>query len=372
MTESDLETVLERLRRYVEHESPSGDAAANRALAALIAGDLERTGAAVQRIDAPSRGAHLLATLPGREAGLPHLLVLGHFDTVHPLGSLARMPFAIRDGRIEGPGAFDMKAGIAVLLEALLRMAAAGRRPRRLLTLLLSCDEEIGSATSRNIIESAARGAAAALVLEPSLPGGAAKTARKGVAIYTIRARGRAAHAGLDPQHGVSAIVELAHQTLRIAALAAPELGTTINVGLVRGGTVSNVVAAEAELELDVRYATSREGVRVDAALRALEATIPGAAIEVQGSESRPPLERTAPVIALYEAARRQAARQGWELGEGSAGGASDGSLVAALGVPTLDGLGPDGGGAHALDEHVRLDDLPRRIALLEDLLDTL
>ncbi len=362
-------SVLERLRRLVELESPSGDVQRLTALATEIAGVLEAVGALVTAVDAPGHGRHLRAAVAGAEPALPPLLLLAHMDTVFPAGTLAQRPFVVRDGRATGPGVYDMKGGIAVLLEALGQLKEAGAQPRRPLRILLTCDEEIGSHSSRALIEELAAGAAATLVLEPSLPGGAAKTARKGVAVYTLRAFGRAAHAGLEPQTGINAITELAHQIIAAQTLARPELGTSVTAGLVGGGTASNVVPAEAWAELDVRFSTAGEAARVDAGLRALAPVLPGARLVLEGGVNRPPLERTEATAALYARARAIAAEVGLELGEGAAGGASDGNFTGALGVPTLDGLGPDGGGAHGADEHVLVADLPRRVALIVALL---
>lgn len=366
------ERVLERLRRLVEMESPSGDVARARALAEEIAAELRDTGAGATLVDAPGYGAHVRGRVEGTDASLAPILFMGHLDTVWPVGTLAERPFRVRDGRAEGPGTYDMKGGVSVLLEALSELHAQGERPRRPVEVLITCDEEVGSTTSRALIEELGRGAAAVLVLEPSLPGGLAKTGRKGVATYTVRITGRSAHAGGAPEQGVSAVTELAHQILRVLALAAPEKGTTVNVAPVRGGTVSNVVAAEAYMEVDIRIAVLEEGERVNAAMHALEPVLPGARLEVTGGVNRPPLERTAGVAALYGQARDAAAGIGFALGEGSTGGASDGCFTGALGIATLDGLGPDGAGAHAIDEHVLVADLPRRVALLRRLMETL
>lgn len=363
---------LNRLRAWVEHESPSGDEARATRLASVIAAELEAAGAVVERIPAPGWGEHLLARVEGAEPGLEPILALGHLDTVHPVGTLERMPFRIAGERVEGPGVYDMKAGLAVLTEALLLLHEAGTPPRRPLRVLITCDEEVGSGTSRALIEETARTTAATLVLEPPLPGGRAKTARKGVATYTLEVQGRAAHAGVEPERGVSAIRELATQIDRIDRLAAPERGTTINFGVISGGTAGNVVPSLAAVEIDVRFTTSAEGERVDAALRALEPALPGAKLFLEGGVNRPPLERTEGVIALYQRAREIAAEIGFELGEGSTGGGSDGSFTAAIGIPTLDGLGVDGGGAHSTDEHIILADLAPRVALVRRLLERL
>ena len=364
--------ILERLRRWVEHETPSGDVSACTALADDIGAAFADAGAEVQWVDAPERGRHVVARFPGREPGLEPVVVLGHLDTVHPRGTIQERPFRVVDGRAEGPGTFDMKGGLAILAETLLLFGEIGALPRRPVVVLVTCDEEIGSATSRPLIEATARGAAAVLVLEPPLEDGSVKTARKGIADYRIVVRGRAAHAGLEPEKGINAILELSHQIIRATALAAPEKGTTISVGRVGGGTATNVVPAEAWADFDVRFTTLDEQRRVDAALRALRPVLPGAEVRVEGGRDRPPLERSEAVLRLYRHARDLATELGFELGEGAAGGASDGNFTAALGVPTLDGLGPRGGGAHAADEHVLVEDLVRRTALYARLLETL
>ena len=374
MSEADvvLSSVLSRLQRLVQMESPSGDVERTTALARELAADLEAAGAVVTLREAPGWGEHVEARVQGTDPSLEPLFLLGHLDTVFPVGTLAQRPWRVIDGRATGPGVFDMKAGLAVLLEVLARLKVDGARPRRPLRILVSCDEEVGSASSRGHIEALAAGATATLVLEPSLPGGAAKTARKGVGNYRLRTFGRAAHAGLEPEKGISAITELARQVLAAQALAVPQLGTTVTVNLIGGGTASNVIPAEAWADVDVRFRTMAEAERVDAGMRALLPALPGARLEVTGGANRPPLERTEASAALYRAAREVAASLGFDLGEGSAGGGSDGNFTAALGVPTLDGLGPQGGGAHAVHEHVLVEDLPRRVAFLRALLETL
>ncbi len=367
-----LSSVLSRLQRYVSLESPSGDASRTTALAEVLAGELAAAGMTVTPHPAPGWGTHVEARCDGTDPALAPLFLLGHLDTVFPVGTLALRPFRVEEGRAGGPGVFDMKAGLAVLVETMAELNVAGLRPHRPLRILVSCDEEVGSGTSRALIEELARGAAAALVLEPSLPGGAAKTARKGVANYHLRAFGRAAHAGVEPEKGLSAITELATQVLALQLLASPARGTTVTVGRVGGGTASNVVPAEAWAEVDVRFATADEAARLDAAIHALAPTVAGARLEVTGGVNRPPLERTEASGTLYHAARAVAAHRGFELAEGSTGGGSDGNFTAALGVPTLDGLGPQGAGAHAVHEHVLVEDLPRRVALLRRLLETL
>lgn len=361
--------LLERLRRWVEQESPSGDEARLTRLAEEIATALEGVGGVVERIPAPGRGVHLRCMIDGEDPGLAPLVILGHFDTVHPVGMLERLPFEVVGDRVTGPGIYDMKAGIAVLVEALEELRESGARPRRTLLILLTCDEEVGSPTSRGLIEETAEGTFATLVLEPPIRGGGAKTARKGVGGYTLRVEGRAAHAGLEPERGVSAIDELVRQLARIGELAAPELGTTINVGVISGGSAINVVAASASAEIDLRFSTGAEGERVDRAIRGLEPFDPRAVISIEGGINRPPLERTPAVAALYDRARTIAEELGHDLPEGSSGGGSDGCFTAAIGVPTLDGLGVDGDGAHTAEEYIRLSDLMPRVALVRRLL---
>jgi glutamate carboxypeptidase len=364
-------STLERLRRLVELESPSGDEVGLRAVAAELALQLAGAGGDVDTVDVEGVGEHVVGRFPGDggEVGeLDPLLVLGHLDTVHPVGSFSPT-FQVAGGRARGPGVFDMKGGLACMLEALDRLRRAGQRPRRAVTVLATCDEETGSGSSRVLIEELARGAGAVLVPEPPLPGGGAKTRRKGIAVYRLRVTGRASHAGLAPQDGINAVVELAHQVLSITGLADPAAGTTATVTTIRGGTATNVVPAEAVAEVDVRFTAASEAARMDEAIRALEPRLGGVRLEVTGGVNRAPMERTAGVAALYQEARRLAAAAGWELAEGLAGGASDGSLTAGLGIPTLDGIGPEGGGAHAPDEHVLVADLPRRVHLYAGLL---
>ena len=345
--------VLERIREYVSVETPTGATEACRALAERMRADLERAGAADTRtIDAGDAGRHVLADFSGRESGEP-LLVIGHLDTVHAAGTLERMPFRESAGRVHGPGIFDMKGPIALLVDVLGGMAASGRRPLRPVRLLITCDEETGSETSRGLIEETARAARAVLVPEPPMPGGAAKTSRKGVAIYQLDVHGVAAHAGIAPEEGASAVLELAAQIGAIAELADAEAGTTLNTGVIRGGSASNVVPAHAFAEIDVRFTEPSEGERIDRALRALEPHDPRVRLEVSGGVNRPPFVRTPQVAELYRRVAALAAADGLELGEGASGGGSDGSFTAALGVPTLDGLGLPGGGAHAADEHI-------------------
>ncbi|HSL71697.1 MAG TPA: M20 family metallopeptidase [Longimicrobiales bacterium] len=369
--EAAARRVLARLRSYVEHESPSGDHARCAALAERIASDARTLGANANLLDAPGMGRHVRAEFAANQDA-PPLLVLGHLDTVHPVGTLERQPFTTLNHRACGPGIYDMKAGVALMLEAIALLQRSGRKNARRIVLLVTCDEEIGSHTGRPHIEAAARGAHAVLVPEPSLADGSVKTSRKGVATYRLTAHGRAAHAGIEPEKGVNAVVELAHQVLALQQIAAQFADGSITVGTVSGGTATNVVPALATASVDVRFASIAAGERIDTELNKIAPRTSGARVEVERTDWRPPLERSPGVVALYERARGIAETLGMQLGEGGTGGGSDGCLTAALGVPTLDGLGPRGGGAHSVDEHVLIDDLPFRLAFYSRLLEEL
>ena len=353
----DTATLLQDARELIGCESPSSDLAAVARSADLVA-DLgtRRLGAEPERIVLDGR-THLRWRLG---AGPSRVLVLGHHDTVWPLGTLATHPCTVEDGVLRGPGCFDMKAGIAMAFHALAGLDGV--------TLLLTGDEELGSPSSRELVEDEARLADAALVLEASADGGALKTERKGVSLYDVRVLGRAAHAGLEPEAGVNATVELAHQVLAVAALASPEAGTTVTPTVARAGTTTNTVSAEGSFSVDVRVRTVAEQERVDAAIRALRPHLPGAALELTGGPNRPPLEATASAD-LLDRVRSLAVRHGLPVPTAAAvGGASDGNFTAGVGTPTLDGLGAVGGGAHAADEHVLVDELPGRTLLIRAL----
>ena len=340
-------------------ESPSGDRAALNRCGDAVADLLGDVGATVTRVPQACAGDHVLATLG---SGPRQVLCLGHFDTVWPIRTLDGMPVEIRGNRLHGPGTFDMKAGI--VLAALAAAVAAPLLRQVRVRFLFTTDEEIGSDTSRALIEAEARNSDAVLVFEPSLPGGVLKTARKGVGTFRLDAYGISAHAGIAPQDGASAITELARQILAVHALQAPDRGTTVNTGLVAGGTRSNVVAEHAQAEIDVRVTQAAEQARIDQAFAALVPTDPRVRLAWRGGFERPPLERGPHVQALFALAREAGAAIGLDVQEGATGGASDGNFTAALGVPTLDGLGPDGDGAHARHEHVVITSLPDRAAL--------
>ena len=361
--------VLERVRPWVEMETPSRDEAALVQLSHRIETELGELGAVTRATDAPGFGRNLRADFPGDATDEKPLAVLAHIDTVHPRGTLATMPFHVADGRAMGPGIYDMKIGLALAVEALAWLRERALTPRRPVCLLVTCDEEIGSHSARPLFEQLAREAFAALVPEPSLPDGSVKTTRKGVSTFTLEIEGRAAHAGTDPDQAVSAVRELARLLPAIYDVEDRAAGTTINVGVIHAGTASNVVPAFAEAAIDVRAMTPAEAERVRTRLEALRPEHPDAGLRIVRSEHRSPLVRSAGVLQLYEQARAIAARWGLALGEGLSGGGSDGSLVAELGLPVLDGIGPRGGGAHARTEHVLVEDLPFRLALMTALL---
>jgi glutamate carboxypeptidase len=350
--------LVDLLRELVELESPTYSSGV-RAVAERLAGELEALGARTRFHD----GDHLVAELDGD--GEP-LLVLGHADTVWPLGTLDAIPFRVEGDRAYGPGTYDMKSCLVLLLEAI-RLAG---RQRRALRVFLTADEEQGSRTALPFLEQAAQDVAAALVVEPTTPSGDLKTSRKGLGRFRLTITGRPAHAGNNRADGISAIEELAHQVLALHQLNDDEAGLSFNVGVVSGGTSENVVAATAEAQVDVRVRTAADLARAERALADLNPVLGGAALAVSGGWTRPPLERSPGAARLFAKAREHGLDLGLDLKEGSSGGGSDGNLVGALGVPVLDGLGVEGGGAHAADEHVLLASLPVRARLLARLLE--
>lgn len=311
-------------------------------------------------------GDHLRASFG---QGSRQILLLGHFDTVWPIGQLKTMPLKRENGRLYGPGIFDMKAGIALATLATRAVMAEGGLGQCQVVMLWTTDEEIGSTTSRALIEAEAKRSATVLVFEPSLPGGGLKTSRKGVGQFEMCVRGVSAHAGLDPGKGISAVRELARQIIAIDDLQDPASGVTVTVGVIEGGTRANVVPAEARAIIDARAVTRADADRVERTMKALVPQIAGAQLTVTGGFDRPPLERTAAVAGLFAEAQAVARDLGLTLEEGSAGGGSDGNFTAALGVPTLDGFGAVGDGAHALHEHVEIDALVPRAAVIAGLL---
>jgi len=370
--EERQEQIIQTIRQLVEIESPSDNKDAVNRLGSLLAGRFEGLGGHTKFHRTTNFGDHLQVDFSGK-SGKP-VMLLGHLDTVYPLGTLATMPFRAADGRLWGPGSFDMKSGITFMLHAIeaLRTWHDNQLPRPITVLLVS-DEEVGSDTSRHITENLARKSSAVLVLEPAYgPHGAVKTARKGVGEYVLKVKGKAAHSGLDFEKGESAIIELARQILEVSKLSDLKRGITVNVGTVQGGTRSNVIPGEASAVLDARVARMKDAAGLDRKVRSLKLFNRKCKLEITGGINRPPLERTPPVVTLYEKAGEIAKRLGWRLEEAAVGGGSDGNFTAALGIPTLDGLGGVGEGAHATHESVLIRELPRRAALLAQLIEAL
>lgn len=358
-----LPEMVDDVIRLLRCESPSDDLAATARSAELVAELGERLlGAPAERIRRDG-ASHLWWRFGSR----PRVLLLGHHDTVWPTGTLDRIPAEVTDGVLRGPGCFDMKTGVVMALHA----AALAGVPDGV-CILITGDEEVGSPTSRTLIEECAAGCDAVLVLEASADGGALKIARKGVSAYEVRVRGRAAHAGLEPEKGVNAAIELAHQILAVTELADAHAGTTLVPTVTTAGTTTNTVPAAASVALDVRAWTEAEQQRVHTALTSLASVVPGSRVEVDGGPNRPPLEASASATLLARA-DRLATRLGLgRLPTAAVGGASDGNFTAGLGIPTLDGLGAVGGGAHAEDEHVLVEEIPGRTALLAALIEDL
>jgi glutamate carboxypeptidase len=365
--------LVDTIEALVRLESPTTDKMAVDRCGAELAARLEAIGGAVTRLARRDRGDHVRAEFAaGREGAAAderhQILLLGHFDTVWPVGQLERMPLVHSNGRLHGPGVFDMKSGIAIAMLAVRALVAAAPRLSKRIVMLWTTDEEMGSESSREAIEQEAGCSDAVLVLEPSLPGGALKTSRKGCGQYELVVRGIAAHAGIDPSKGASAIHELAHQICQLYRLPTPSGGLSLNVGTIAGGTRPNVVAEEARAVVDVRAATAGEMNMFDGMIRRQTPRDPRTQLVVSGGFDRPPLERSAQVERLYKEAREVARELGHDLSEGATGGGSDGNFTAAAGVPTLDGLGAIGDGAHAVHEYVEVDLLPDRAALVAGL----
>lgn len=371
--EDRKDQIVQTIRQLVEVESPTDNKQAVDQLGALLAGQFEALGGHAKFHRVQNFGDHLQVDFAGARGGKPSLL-LGHLDTVYPIGTLTTMPCRVANGRLWGPGVFDMKSGIAFMLHAIqaLRTWNEDKLPRPVTVLLVS-DEEVGSDTSRVITENLAKKSAAVLVLEPSHgPKGAVKTARKGIGEYVLKVTGKAAHSGLDFEKGQSAILELAKQIIAISKLIDMKRGLTLNVGTAQGGTRVNVIPAEASAVLDVRVARKQDALVIDRKLRALKPFNRKCKIEISGGMNRPPMERTPGVAALYKKAAELARESGWRLEEASVGGGSDGNFTAALGIATLDGLGGVGEGAHATHESIFISELPKRAALLAALIEAI
>lgn len=371
--------MLRLLKRFVRCESPTDSKPAVDHFGRMVAGEWRKRGAKVEYLPRKRGGNHLRVIWPARPRHSDpslgrsnQILVLGHLDTVYELGTIERMPFRLSRGRAFGPGVFDMKGGLVIALFAVETLARADRPPRRRVVFLWTSDEETGSGSSQAAIEQEARRSAAVLVLEPaSGPDGKLKTRRKATGTAELVITGRAAHAGLDPAAGVNAVQELALQAARLMRLNDPRRGITVNPTIAQGGTRSNVIPAQARLTIDLRAEKLADMRWIERELKALRPILPGARIALEGGFSRPPLERRASA-ALFSHARELALRLGFSVDECLVGGGSDGNFTAALGVPTLDGLGAVGEGAHSPDERVIVSALPQRAALLAALLATL
>jgi glutamate carboxypeptidase len=364
--------ILDLLRQLVEIESPSTDKAAADRIAHFVARAARDAGAGVTVVPQEERGDHVLARWDagaGAGDGAGGFLLLCHLDTVWPLGTLAERPWRVEGDRAYGPGCLDDKSSAAVVLMALQGLRDLGLSPARPVTVLFNSDEEIGSRSSRALIEAQAARAEVVFCMEPALPDGALKTGRKGTAGFVVTARGRAAHAGSEHAQGINAIEELAHQILRLQAMTDYETGTTISVGWVRGGTRTNVVPDRAQARLDVRVETEAEGRRIVAAIEGLRPVLPGARLAIKGGLSRPPMAESPLTLEPFHRAREIAAGMGLALAGRPTGSSSDANFTAALGVPTLDGLGAVGVGAHSPEEHVLIPSLAERTALLAALL---
>lgn len=365
------EKILEDVGMLVNRETPSTDKACLDDCADFLADFVaSRTrDCAIDFVDCPNNGKHLLVRWGSQLEGKP-LLLVGHYDTVWPHGTLADMPFRVEDGKASGPGIFDMKCGLVQGIWAVkaVQETTGLNRP---VVLLVNSDEEIGSPSSRSMIEAQAREACAAIILEPSA-NGAIKTQRKGVGIFHLQVTGRASHAGLEPDKGISANEELAHLIPVIHGFTDRSKGTTVNVGTMQGGTRINVIAAQAEAEIDVRVETAEEVERVTALLQNLKPRHEDVLLHLEGGINRPPMERSQRIGELFEQARELAAELDLELHETSVGGGSDGNFCAAVGTPVLDGMGAVGDGAHALHEHVDVASIPLRAALVARLITTI
>jgi glutamate carboxypeptidase len=369
--QSETDALLRCLRRAVEIESPSQNPTAIDRMANFFATEFKTRGAQVRRLSHPTAGSAVVAEFWGQTRGTKPILVLGHLDTVWEMGTLEAMPFRVSAGRAFGPGILDMKAGMVAGLWAVQALAALKMTPPGPVRFFLNADEEVSSFAFRKELLAEARQARAVLVLEPAAAQGALKTARKGVGEFKITAHGRSAHAGINPSAGVNAISELAQQILRIEKLARPGRGLTVNVDVVEGGTRPNVIPELATARVDVRVPTARDRGWIERKMRALRPLHREAKLEITGGVNRPPMERKM-AIALFRKARELGRQMGMDLKEAATGGGSDGNFTAALGIPTLDGLGATGDGAHARHEHIIIRELPPRAALLAALLATL
>lgn len=360
--------ITSKIRELVEIESPSHDISGNSQAVDWLETEARKisTDFQFERIFAEGYGEHLIVR--AFPSDVKPVLLLGHTDTVHPVGTKTSNPTRVEDGRLYGCGSFDMKAGCVLMIEALRVIFELSLQPKRPVTIMLSCDEEVGSPTGRGIVEREALKSEFCLVCEPSADG-RVKTGRKGTGMFRLKTHGIPAHAGLEPEKGASAILEMSKQILNLHSFNNPAEGTTVNVCTIEGGTTSNVIPEHATCEIDVRFTSMSEAERIRNEIKNIIPFDERVSLEILGEINRPPLERRETVIRLYEKARRIADSFNYELGETQVGGASDGNFVAALGVPVLDGLGVKGAGAHTLEEFIFVDDIPKRATLLTSLL---
>lgn len=357
--------MMDLLSQWVRMESPTTDKESVDRFGKAVAGKLAEIGMLVEFREQSARGNHILARW--KNDG-PKVLLIGHLDTVWELGALERMPLRVEGDVAYGPGIYDMKGSLIVTLFALRLLYEQGLH-RNNLTLLLNSDEEEGSGTSRELVESEASNAQCALILEPGGPNNSVKTKRRGVGRYKVTAKGRPAHAGVEPEKGINAVAELSYQILEIQSWNGLHRGISANVGLIRGGTRSNVIPAEAEAVIDVRCDAPEDAAWLEERFKTLQAKHPEARLSIEGGFERPPLVRSEKVLSLFNEAKEIAEQFGYPITEYWTGGASDGNFTAALGVPTLDGLGPEGDGAHAAHEHIVVSSLPKRANLLHHLI---
>ncbi len=364
--------IIEFIRQLCEIESPSRDVEGIREIVEFLENEAGKLNCvnSIEKITAENLGEHLLIhAFQQKNSNQKQILLLGHSDTVHPRGSLAERPYRIEGDKIFAPGIFDMKAGIALMFSALKAFDELNLTPKNPVTILLVCDEEIGSPSGRELVEAEARKSAACLVFEPSGKNGEAKTGRKGTGLFTLKTHGIPSHAGLEPQRGASAILEIARQIPLVQKLNDYEKGSTANVCTIRGGTATNVIPAEAEAEIDVRFSSMNEAEYLEKEIHGLKNFDARVALEISGEINRPPLERTEKVVKLYGKARMVAEKFDYELNEIQVGGASDGNFVGALDIPVLDGLGVKGDGAHTFHEYISASDIAPRAAFLTALL---
>ncbi len=366
--ESKQKKIIDSICKIVEIESPSRDVEGSRKVVDWIESQANNitSNFEIERIFAENYGEHLI--IRGFDSDEKPILILGHTDTVHPHNSKEKNPTRVEDGKLYGCGSFDMKANIVLVLEVLYLFSEFNLKPKRPITILLSCDEEIGSPTGKELVEREANLAEFCLVCEPSA-NGKVKTGRKGTGMFTLKTHGIPAHAGLEPEKGASAILEISRQIPLIQELNDLENGTTANVCTIRGGTTSNVIPEYASCEIDVRFTRKSEAERIENTLKNLKSFDEKVSLEIVGEVNRPPMERTEKVVELFEKARKLAAGFDYNLEETQVGGASDGNFVGALDVPVLDGLGIAGNGAHTLEEFVFIEDIPNRATLLTLLL---